>query len=54
MGLRITRPDMDWATHGGAELDLLVVRGRRRCGFEFERTSAPEEAARYRAMRPGG
>lgn len=31
-----------WATHGGAELDLLVVRGRRRLGFEFKRTDAPE------------
>lgn len=30
-----------WATHGGAELDLLVVRGRTRLGFEFKRTSAP-------------
>jgi len=30
-----------WATHGGAELDLLVVRGRQRLGFEFKRTSAP-------------
>ena len=30
-----------WATHGGAKLDLLVVRGRRRLGFEFKRTSAP-------------
>ena len=30
-----------WATHSGAELDLLVVRGRRRWGFEFKRTSAP-------------
>ena len=30
-----------WATHGGAELDLLVVRGRRRIGFEFKRSSAP-------------
>jgi predicted AAA+ superfamily ATPase len=30
-----------WATHGGAELDLLVLRGRRRWGFEFKRTSAP-------------
>jgi predicted AAA+ superfamily ATPase len=30
-----------WATHGGAELDLLVVRGRLRLGFEFKRTSAP-------------
>jgi uncharacterized protein len=30
-----------WATHAGAELDLLVVRGRRRFGFEFKRTAAP-------------
>jgi uncharacterized protein len=30
-----------WATHGGAELDLLVARGRRRLGFEFKRTAAP-------------
>lgn len=30
-----------WATHGGAELDLLVVRGSTRLGFEFKRTSAP-------------
>lgn len=31
-----------WATHGGAELDLLVTRGRRRWGFEFKRTSSPK------------
>jgi predicted AAA+ superfamily ATPase len=31
-----------WATHAGAELDLLVVRGRRRLGFEFKRTVAPK------------
>ncbi len=30
-----------WATHSGAELDLLVTRGRRRRGFEFKRTDAP-------------
>ncbi len=30
-----------WATHAGAELDLLVVRGSRRFGFEFKRNSAP-------------
>ena len=30
-----------WATHAGAELDLLVVRGQARIGFEFKRTSAP-------------
>jgi predicted AAA+ superfamily ATPase len=27
-----------WATHGGAELDLLVVRGKKRWGFEFIRS----------------
>lgn len=30
-----------WATHGGAELDLLIVRGRRRLGFEVKRTTSP-------------
>ena len=30
-----------WATHGGAEIDLLIVRGNRRLGFEFKRTTAP-------------
>jgi predicted AAA+ superfamily ATPase len=30
-----------WATHAGAELDLLVVRGRTRLGFEIKRTTAP-------------
>src|SRR5688572_12692191 len=30
-----------WATHQGAELDLLVVRGRKRLGFEFKHTDAP-------------
>jgi uncharacterized protein len=30
-----------WATHGGAELDLLVIRGTRRLGFEFKRTTTP-------------
>lgn len=30
-----------WATHAGAELDLLVVRGGRRLGFEIKRTAAP-------------
>ena len=38
------RPDecYFWGTHGGAELDLLIVRGRRRLGFEFKRTAAPK------------
>lgn len=30
-----------WATHAGAELDLLIVRGRKRWGFEVKRTAAP-------------
>jgi predicted AAA+ superfamily ATPase len=30
-----------WATHGGAELDLLVVRGGRRYGFEFKFADLP-------------
>ncbi|MGQ0643146.1 MAG: ATP-binding protein, partial [Gemmatimonadaceae bacterium] len=30
-----------WATHGGAELDLLIVNGSRRRGFEFKRSTSP-------------
>lgn len=30
-----------WATHGGAELDLLIVRGRIRRGFEIKLTTVP-------------
>jgi len=30
-----------WATYAGAELDLLIIRGRQRLGFEVKRTSAP-------------
>jgi predicted AAA+ superfamily ATPase len=30
-----------WATHSGAELDLLIVRGTRRFGFEFKYTAEP-------------
>jgi predicted AAA+ superfamily ATPase len=30
-----------WATQAGAELDLLVVRGKQRLGFEIKRTDAP-------------
>lgn len=37
-----------WATHTGAELDLLVVRGEQRFGFEFKRSSSP---ALTRSMR---
>ncbi len=30
-----------WRTHAGAELDLLVMRGTQRIGFEVKRTTAP-------------
>jgi len=30
-----------WRTYQGAELDLLVIRGRQRLGFEIKRTTAP-------------
>ena len=30
-----------WATHAGAELDLLIMRGKERLGFEFKRTDSP-------------
>jgi hypothetical protein len=38
-----------WATHAGAELDLLVVRGRTRLGFEIKRTVAPSVTPSMRA-----
>ncbi len=31
-----------WATHAGSELDLLVIRGNRRLGFEIKRSSSPQ------------
>lgn len=30
-----------WATHAGTELDLLVIRGQQRRGFEIKRTTSP-------------
>ncbi|MFH0840078.1 MAG: ATP-binding protein [Candidatus Omnitrophota bacterium] len=30
-----------WATHSGAELDLFVIRGNKRLGFEVKLTSSP-------------
>lgn len=38
-----------WGTHAGAELDLLVVDGDHRRGFEFKRTSAPAITPSMRA-----
>ncbi|MFC1782750.1 ATP-binding protein [Planctomycetota bacterium] len=31
-----------WATHSGAEVDLMVFRGGKRLGFEFKYTDAPK------------
>jgi uncharacterized protein len=41
--LNIARPDEAyfWATHQGAELDLLMLRGQQRIGVEFKRADAP-------------
>ena len=41
--LRIAQPDQAyfWATHQGAELDLLMFKGGRRVGVEFKRADAP-------------
>ena len=41
--LRIAQPDQAyfWATHQGAELDLLLFKGSRRVGVEFKRADAP-------------
>jgi len=37
-----------WATHTGAELDLLIVRGKKRLGFEFKRSPSPGFTASMR------
>ena len=39
-----------WATHSGAELDLLIVRGRRRRGFEIKRTVALRAKSMFSAL----
>jgi predicted AAA+ superfamily ATPase len=41
--LRLAKPEEAyfWATHQGAELDLLLLRGTRRVGVEFKRADAP-------------
>lgn len=38
-----------WGTHSGSELDLLVVRGRQRRGFEVKRTAAPRVTGSMRS-----
>ena len=38
-----------WATHAGAELDLLVVAKGRRKGFEIKRTVSPQVTPSMRA-----
>ena len=40
-----------WSVHGGPELDLLVVRGRQRRGFEFKRTDSPKVTSSMRTAR---
>ena len=42
--LRLARPDEAyfWATHQGAELDLLMLQGSRRVGVEFKRVDVPK------------
>jgi predicted AAA+ superfamily ATPase len=41
--LRIAQPDQAyfWATHQGAEIDLLLFKGSQRIGVEFKRADAP-------------
>lgn len=48
--LRLAKPEQAWfwATHQGAELDLLMIRGSRRIGVEFKRADAPRITASMR------
>ncbi len=52
--LRIAKPDQAWfwATHQGAELDLLMFKGQQRIGVEFKRADTPHVTTSMRiAMR---
>ena len=48
--LRVARPDEAyfWATHAGAELDLLMFKDGRRVGVAFKRSDAPQLTASMR------
>ena len=48
--LRIAKPDEAyfWATHQGAELDLLLLRGQQRIGVEFKRADVPRSTPSMR------
>lgn len=48
--LRIAKPDQAyfWATHQGAELDLLMFKGSQRVGVEFKRADVPRVTASMR------
>ena len=48
--LRIAQPDQAyfWATHQGAELDLLLFKNGQRIGVEFKRADAPRLSASMR------
>jgi uncharacterized protein len=48
--LRLAQPDQAyfWATHQGAELDLLMFKGSRRIGVEFKRADVPQLTASMR------
>lgn len=41
-----------WATHGGVELDLLVIAGGKRYGFEFKYADAPGTTRSMRIAMP--
>ena len=51
--LRVLRVEpgeaFQWGTHGGAELDLMLVRGGQRWGFEFKYADAPRTTKSMRA-----
>ncbi|MFN0159877.1 MAG: ATP-binding protein [Burkholderiales bacterium] len=51
--LRLARPDEAyfWATHQGAELDLLMLNGAQRIGVEFKRVDVPRITPSMRVAR---
>lgn len=44
LDLTKTRGGYFWATHSGAELDLLIIKSGKRIGFEIKYTDAPSRS----------
>jgi len=49
--LAVTRNEMFfWGVHGGAELDLLILKNKKRLGFEMKLTNSPAVTPSMRSV----